>query len=140
MPLPQKSNVSYELIDTGWYEAVITDWEDRESDYGPSMLVKFNVAVNGDWKALTQIMSTAKLTEKTRLGQMLAAMYGDWASVPDNPVMSDLLSVPLSIEVITTPEKDGKTFNKINQFRPSKRAKKPAPKPAATADDDPFAD
>lgn len=140
MPLPQKRNVSYELIDTGWYEAVITDWEDRESEYGPSMLVKFNVAVNGDWKELTQIISTAKLTEKTRLGQMLSAIYGDWESVPDNPDMADLLNVPLSIEVTTTPEKDGKTFNKINQFRPSKRSKKPAPKPAATAEDDPFAD
>ena len=132
----------YTVVDDGEYPAKFTGYEERTSDFGPAVVLQFELADEEHRGISLSGMASQKLTPKAKLRGWIEGMMGRALEAGENVNLDALIGSKVMLYVVTE-DKDKGMFNRIEKIRKPKPKAKPAPKPVVEeeeeeADDLPF--
>jgi hypothetical protein len=118
----------YTVVDDGEYPAKFTGYEERTSDFGPAVVLQFELADEEHRGIGLSGMASQKLTPKAKLRGWIEGMLGR-ALEPGESVNLDALVGSKVMLYVITEDKEKGMFNRIEKIRKPKSKGKPAPKP-----------
>ncbi len=106
------------LIKEGEYEAVFDGYEDVEkAKFGPTIKLKFRIT-EGEYKdTVIDMLASAKLTPKTKFGQVVSTLKGGELKVDEELDLESLVGTPCTIVVVTI-HADSGDFSRIEKLKP----------------------
>lgn len=106
------------LIDEGEHQAVFDGYEDVEkAKYGPTIKLKFRIAEGKYKDTVIDMLASAKLTPKTKLGQAVAILTGENLKIDGEVDLESLVGTPCTIDVKTINSEQG-DFSRIEKVKP----------------------
>lgn len=130
----------FEPIPTGEYPAKVASVEEVEGKYGPQLKINFDLTAPGLEGRKLAAWTNRIFAHGKPLFTLAEAAFG--APIPEGYALNtdDVVGRPLRL-VIVEKTKDGKTFSRVEGYKPAaKKVKAPAPTapPPPPSDDDPM--
>jgi len=124
----------YTVVDDGEYPAKFVGYEERTSDFGPAVILNFELLDEEHRGIGLSGMASQKLTPKAKLRGWIEGMMGRALKAGEDVNLDALIGSKVMLYVITE-DKDKGMFNRIEKIRKPKKAK-PAPKPVIVEEDE----
>ena len=107
-----------QAIPTGDYEAVITEVEEDEGQFGEQYKYIFQIT-NGESKGTNLFgWSSQKLSKKSKYREWAVAALGRNIGPGDELTVDDLVGKPIRITVLREASDDGSEYNKVKSVLP----------------------
>mgnify|MGYP001160036530 CR=1 FL=1 len=107
-----------QAIPTGDYEAVITEVEEDEGQFGEQYKYIFQIT-NGEAKGTNLFgWSSQKLSKKSKYREWAVAALGRTIGPGDELTVDDLVGKPIRITVLREAADDGSEYNKVKSVLP----------------------
>ena len=107
-----------QAIPTGDYEAVITEVEEDEGQFGEQYKYIFQIT-NGEAKGTNLFgWSSQKLSKKSKYREWAVAALGRTIGPGDELTVDDLVGKPIRITVLREASDDGSEYNKVKSVLP----------------------
>ena len=118
----------YTVVDDGEYPAKFVSYEERTSDFGPAVILSFELMDEEHRGVALSGMASQKLTPKAKLRGWIEGMMGRALKAGEDVNLDALIGSKVMLYIITE-DKDKGMFNRIEKIRRPKSKAKPAPKP-----------
>ena len=118
------------LIDEGAYDAEIVEYEEKDLEYGPTLVITFEIKNDEDFEGeeITGMCSFDRLTPNTKLWKWAKAANCE-PVIEEEFDLDDLIGETVSISV-EHQKKDGNTYHRVESVTPLRK------KRAEESDDD----
>ena len=114
----------YTVVDDGEYPAKFAGYEQKTTEFGPAVILTFELQDEENRGVAVSGMASQKLTPKAKLRGWVEGMMGRALETNESVDLDDLIGRKVML-YITTQDTDKGMFNRIDKIRVPKR--KPAP-------------
>lgn len=125
----------YTVVDDGEYPAKFVSYEEKESDFGPAVVLQFELLDEEHRGIALSGMASQKLTPKAKLRGWVEGMIGRALESGENVNLDDLIGSKVMLYIVTE-DKDKGLFNRIEKIRKPKSKTKPVPKPVVEEEEE----
>lgn len=125
----------YSVVEDGEYPAKFISYEERTTDFGPTVILQFELLDEEHRGVGLSGMASQKLTPKAKLRGWIEGMLGRTLETGEDVNLDALIGTKVMLYVVTQDTEKG-LFNRIEKIRVPKKKTKPAPKPVAVEEEE----